>query len=112
MAEQSAAIPTPEPTHAIARAEPDRIPALDFVRFLAAVAIVWLHAPELPVLERTGDPFTRWAVPFFTAVATFLLIRALLRDPRRSFPAYITSRALRLYVPFLAWSVVYYVLRQ
>ena len=113
MADQAGVISTAKQPEAPARAKSiDRIPTLDAARFLAAVAIVWLHAPEVPLLERTGDPFTRWAVPFFTAAAVFLLIRGLMRNPDRSFNQYVTSRALRLYAPFLAWTLVYFALRQ
>src|SRR5688572_15822937 len=73
----------------------ERMPGLDAARFLAAVAIVWLHAPETPLLQRTGNPLTRPAVPFFTAAAVFLLVRGLLRDPNRSFIKYLRSRIVR-----------------
>ncbi len=79
---------------------------LDVVRLIAAYAIVWLHTPlSLDFARATATG--RFAVPFFTAAAVFLTWEGLVRQPRRSPRQYVRSRLLRIYVPFLAWSVIY-----
>jgi peptidoglycan/LPS O-acetylase OafA/YrhL len=89
-----------------------RLPVLDAMRLLAAVAIVWLHTVSSPRLAHTVDPLTRFAVPFFTAGAVFLLMENLRRQPRRGWGSYAASRFRRLYLPFLLWSAAYFALRQ
>jgi peptidoglycan/LPS O-acetylase OafA/YrhL len=79
---------------------------LDFVRLLAAYGIVWLHTPhtvEFSYLSLLG----RFAVPFFTATAVFLAWEGLARNGQRTLRQYAWSRFLRIYVPFLAWSLIY-----
>src|SRR5689334_24487348 len=72
-----------------------RLPVLDVMRLLAAVAIVWLHTVTSPRLGPSVDPLTRFAVPFFTAGAVFLLMESVRRDPRRKWLSYAASRLRR-----------------
>ncbi len=83
-----------------------RQPMLDVMRLLAAYAIVWLHSP--PSADFAGaTALGRFAVPFFTAAAVFLTWDGLARQPDRNVAQYVRSRFLRIYVPFLAWSLIY-----
>lgn len=79
--------------------------ALDIARYLAAAAVVWLHACQSESLAFTAQ-FTRFAVPFFAVAAGFGLSSSLQRADG-SFLAYLKKRFLRLYVPFVAWSLIY-----
>jgi len=83
-----------------------RLSWLDFTRLAAAYSIVWLHtlrSPELVHWSRLG----RFAVPFFTAGAVFFAIEGLRRKPNRSIREYTVNRFRRIYLPFLAWSLIY-----
>ena len=60
-----------------------RLPVLDAMRLVAAAAIVWLHTVSAAPLAPSVDPLTRFAVPFFTASAVFLLMENVRREPRR-----------------------------
>lgn len=85
-------------------------PLLDAFRFLAAVAIVWLHIEGVPATERSKD-LGRFAVPFFTCAAVFLAFDALRRRPDTTVGKYFSDRLWRIYPLFLAWSVIYWVAR-
>ena len=78
----------------------------DLARLLAAYAIVWVHASRLPALQ-SSKALGRFAVPFFVFGAVFFVIDGLRRRPWRGFAEYARSRFVRIYLPFLAWSVVY-----
>lgn len=84
---------------------------LDAARFLAACAVVWIHAAE----SASGIAFIpacRFAVPFFTASIVFLcLTGSQVTSPDTSWPHYAAKRLQRLYVPFLLWSIIYLLLR-
>jgi len=79
---------------------------LDVCRLLAAYAIVWLHTPR-PAAWADLGLLGRFAVPFFTAAATFFAWRAGSRPSERTVALYARSRLTRIYVPFLAWSGIY-----
>ena len=85
-------------------------PLLDAFRFLAAVAIVWLHIAGPPSEERSKN-LGRFAVPFFTCTAAFLAFDALRRRPNTPLGKYFTDRFWRIYPLFLAWSVIYWLAR-
>jgi peptidoglycan/LPS O-acetylase OafA/YrhL len=79
---------------------------LDAARVAAALAIVWIHAPQSP----TGQSSTHWArfaVPFFVATSLLLVFQTVFKNPARPLAEYVKSRIHRLYLPFLAWSGVY-----
>lgn len=84
--------------------------SLDSARFLAAVGVIWLHVCQFPEIV-SGSAAGRFAVPFFSATAAYLLVGSLLRSknqpPVRTF---ITTKLGRLYPPFLAWSLIYVLL--
>lgn len=87
-----------------------RLAWLDFARLIAAYSIVWLHTQRCAELV----PWTvlgRFAVPFFTAGAVFFVIEGLRRQPDRTLREYTINRFRRIYLPFLAWSVVYFVMK-
>src|SRR5690242_94500 len=92
------------------------MPGLDAARFIGAAGIVWLHTLQInPHYGWLGEA-GRFAVPFFTFAAIVMLGESL-RVPRlktatpRTFSKYLNSRFTRIYIPFLVWTVLYYVWR-
>ena len=63
------------PAPAISPSRPRRV-FFDAARLLAALAIVWLHAIRSPALLPSTS-LGRFAVPFFTAAAVFLICESL-----------------------------------
>jgi peptidoglycan/LPS O-acetylase OafA/YrhL len=82
-----------------------RMLMLDAGRLMASVAIVWLHACILYPTDISRG--SRFAVPFFSASAAFLLCQGFLRRPNISFIDYASKKVRRLYFPFLGWSLIY-----
>ncbi len=93
-----------------------RLPGLDAGRFVAAAAIIWLHTLAIrPSYAWVADA-GRFAVPFFVFSAMVLLGESLRRrrerrDDQSGFGVYVRGRFLRIYVPFLVWTVIYFILR-
>jgi surface polysaccharide O-acyltransferase-like enzyme len=84
----------------------ERRPFFEFARLFAAVSIVWLHTMRSPeMLDSTV--LGRFAVPFFTAAAVFMICESAARCRRKTLAEYTRNRFMRLYVPFLAWTVIY-----
>lgn len=94
------------------RATPaDHLPGFDWTRSFAAFAIIWWHALEAPALLPM-KPVMTFAVPYFAATAVFFACRSGLSPaPGRGMRAYAGQRFWRLYVPFLAWTALYALLR-
>ena len=79
---------------------------LDFVRVAAATLIVWAHTPEPTSALKPFTKLAGFAIPFFTMAAVFLVLETKQRCSR-PFRGYATSRFVRIYPPFLGWSLVY-----
>ncbi|WP_428937872.1 acyltransferase [Fontivita pretiosa] len=82
----------------------------DSVRLLASIAIVWAHSPrsdQIMWLQVLGV----FGTSFFAAASVYFLAQGLRRDADRTLGRYALSRARRLYVPFLVWSIVYLIFR-
>jgi surface polysaccharide O-acyltransferase-like enzyme len=76
-------------------AREDRNVLLDACRLAAAVAIVWMHTWGYSDIPRIGE-----------ASAMFLMTAGLRANPRRAFAPYALRRFYRIYLPFLAWSII------
>src|SRR5690349_4394337 len=88
----------PTDPRAINMASPARYPRVDTLRFLSAVAIVWLHCCADGFLDHTTF-ITRFAVPFFSASAMFLLYRSIAKSPgQKRWGHFAISRTRRLYL--------------
>ena len=83
----------------------ERLPMLDVGRLIAAAAIVWLHT-WLTYRCDVSDA-ARFAVPFFTATASFLMFQSFRRKPNTSFVSFTINRFRRIYFPFLGWCFIY-----
>lgn len=86
-----------------------RLPALDALRLFGALGVIWLHTVKSPVLA-PAEVLGRFGVPLFAAAAAFFCVDSALRKPR-PWRAYVRSRAVRLLVPFAAWTLIYLALR-
>jgi peptidoglycan/LPS O-acetylase OafA/YrhL len=84
----------------------ERFIAIDAWRFAAAAAIVWLHTCYDGALPNAGN-LGRFAVPYFSALAMYLLYQNVRRRPNQDFFGFAAKRAKRIYLPFLGWSVIY-----
>jgi peptidoglycan/LPS O-acetylase OafA/YrhL len=83
---------------------------LDVGRLIAAIAVIWLHTPESPLLHPTLY-LGAFAVPFFTISAILFIFEGLRRDPGRRWWPYAASRARRIYLPMLVWAAIYFAAR-
>lgn len=84
-----------------------RLLMFDVARLVAAAGVTWLHTAD----TRSARHLGRFAVPFFVLSAVFFLMQGLARQPDRSFADYAVARFKRIYLPFLAWSAAYMLLR-
>jgi peptidoglycan/LPS O-acetylase OafA/YrhL len=89
---------------------PKRLATFDLARAVAAASIIWLHTPESDDLRWTGD-FGRFAVPFFTMAAILFVFTKFEQTRDLGIGAFTLGRLQRLYVPFIAWSGIYLLLR-
>jgi fucose 4-O-acetylase-like acetyltransferase len=89
---------------------PPRDQAFDALRMVASIAIVWAHTPRSDELQWLM-PLGSFGTCFFAAASIYFMTLGLKRDPQRSFSAYAETRFRRLYLPFVAWSVVYLLFR-
>lgn len=80
--------------------------AVDVVRFFAALGIVFVHACQSAAIDPWRNMF-RFAVPFYLFASLYFQSLSLRRNPDRTLASYIAGRVRRLYLPFLAWSLIY-----
>ena len=92
---------------------------IDFLRFIAATAVVLIHVlgpfrklydsiPESEWLAAASiNSMTRWAVPVFMMISG-----ALLLSTNREFNArhYLTKRLSKVAIPLLGWTIIYAVI--
>ncbi|HWA97480.1 MAG TPA: acyltransferase, partial [Pirellulales bacterium] len=83
-----------------------RYRGLDVVRTLAMLCIIWIHVPRSPELRSTTI-VARFAVPLFACVATYFAYRKGFATGFAGTLEYVVGRVRRVYLPFVAWSVVY-----
>ena len=106
-AEQSrTSAPAVTPDEALA-ASPRRNPTIDAARLGAALGLIWIHTTQssLHILGRFGTSF-------FVLAAIFFLFHPLGSSPRPSYGTYAWKRFRRLYIPFAAWSFIYFLMRE
>jgi peptidoglycan/LPS O-acetylase OafA/YrhL len=84
--------------------------AIDVVRFFAAAGVVLTHSVESRPMDRWSNLF-RFAVPFFLFASLYFQTLSLQRNSDRTLAQYILARFKRLYMPFLAWSLIYLIAR-
>jgi peptidoglycan/LPS O-acetylase OafA/YrhL len=84
--------------------------AVDVIRLIAAASIVFVHSVRTPEIARWGN-LLRFAVPFFLFASLYFQSLSLRRSSGRTLSQYVLSRVRRLYLPFLAWSLIYLIAR-
>jgi peptidoglycan/LPS O-acetylase OafA/YrhL len=80
--------------------------SIDVVRFFAAAGIVFLHCIDTSALS-TWNELCRFAVPFYLFASLYYQSLSLRRNTDRTFSQQVTARFKRLYIPFLAWDLIY-----
>ncbi|MEH6454216.1 MAG: acyltransferase family protein [Psychromonas sp.] len=89
---------------------------IDFLRFVAAIAVIAIHVlgpfrdlygqiPEMQWLAASGiNSVTRWAVPIFMMISG-----ALLLSTERAFNCehYLSKRVAKVVIPFVGWTLIY-----
>lgn len=84
---------------------------IDVVRFFAAAGIVYIHAAQSsPSLDPSRN-FFRFAVPFFLFASLYYQGVSGRKKRDGSLWQFIVKRVKRLYLPFLAWGVIYLIAR-
>ena len=92
-------------------ARESRASCLDAGRFLAAVAIVWLHTAGIGPAIAPAGAIGRFAVPYFTLIAVALVVNGAARATPSDLYQFARGRFTRIYLPFLYWTVIYLLLR-
>ena len=94
-----------------------RIPYVDFLRILASVAVIAIHAyfhyfGVSSILHtytfdivNIAKSLTQFAVPMFFMISGAML----LSGPDESYSVFIKKRLNKVLIPFISWSVLYYV---
>jgi fucose 4-O-acetylase-like acetyltransferase len=99
------------PATAPARLEPrPRNLSFDTARLIAAILIVWPHAAQAEATQRWVT-IGKFGTSFFAAASIYFMVRGIVSRPERTLGGYARLRFLRLYVPFLVWSVIYLLFR-
>ena len=88
-----------------------RLEMLDVVRFIASVGVIVLHASALAGESLPIGHLGRFAVPFFTIIAVALTVDGMRRNQSKPMLAYGKERLLRIYLPFLVWTLAYILFR-
>jgi peptidoglycan/LPS O-acetylase OafA/YrhL len=93
-----------------AAATTGRIQTVDAARAVALLGVVVIHSVESARLAPLGA-VGLFSVPFYAFLAMYFQAAAFRREPGRPLHTHVLARLRRLYVPFLAWSVVYLIVR-
>ena len=105
---------TRPPDHAAVKLSPRRIVGFDSARLVAAAGVVWTHTLYVSNRGPWSDGWEdagRFGTAFFAIAAVFFMVRGVRTNPGRAFAPYAVARFRRLYVPFLAWTAIYLLLR-
>jgi surface polysaccharide O-acyltransferase-like enzyme len=87
------------------RAATSRLVALDATRILAGLGVIWFHSVESSALRASGV-LGRFSVAFYTMAAMIFLLQSLHKRPDQTWRDFIRAKFVRLYVPFLGWSLL------
>ena len=77
---------------------------VEFGRFFAALAIIWLHTVGGSGVWEESTRLTRWAVPYFVAASLWF---GAIKIQKESPGNFFLERFLRLYPVFLIWNLAY-----
>ena len=82
-----------------------RLAALDAARVAAALGVIWFHSVESQAMQ-ASTVLGRFSVAFYTVIAMVFLAQSLRKNPQQNWGEFATLKFLRLYVPFLGWSLI------
>lgn len=89
------------------------IKQLHIMRALAAVSIVMIHVTSGQVLANdityAANQLSRFASPMFILIAGMVLVYIEMNRPSPSLRYFYKKRFTRVLIPYLLWSVIYYV---
>jgi peptidoglycan/LPS O-acetylase OafA/YrhL len=85
---------------------PVYFPLQDLVRFMAVSGVVWLHVTYHGALIGWAE-LGRFPVPFFAASGVYMAFGSAMRHGDVTILQYAQARFRRVYLVFLAWSVIY-----
>jgi peptidoglycan/LPS O-acetylase OafA/YrhL len=92
--------------HELPSSRSNRLPMVDGIRFICACWVMWIHIPESAQLAPTTS-FGRFRLPTFVVFSVLFLFLSQKRHPQRTFKEYALGRLRILYLPFLAWAIIY-----
>jgi len=84
-----------------------RILALDAGRLFATSGIVWVHVSEAQGLSARTSALGRFGTSFYIVAAVLMSALPFFKQRTRRSADVIRTRARRLLVPFLLWSLIY-----
>lgn len=101
---------TPERVRPLAADPNGRIDSFDAARLIAVLGIIYIHAAESAQLATFGWIGT-FGVPFYLFASLYFQARSFRRHPERQLQDYVLLRVRRLYLPFVAWMLIYLLAR-
>jgi hypothetical protein len=84
----------------------NRLPLVDAIRLMCAAWVMWIHIPQSEELRST-TAFGRFRLPTFVILSVLFLFMAQKNHPQRTYKEYVLARLRVIYLPFVAWSVIY-----
>ena len=87
-----------------------RFEGLDAMRVAASFGVVFLHVSVSAGSPQALEQMVKlrdFALPFLVMTAFFLLTVSLKRKPSASFTEFFPSRLRRLWIPMMAWTIIY-----
>lgn len=82
----------------------------DYLRVIAMAAVIYVHGCDTNPTAESATRMLSFPVPCFLLMSAFLAQWTII-DKRRSYVELMRNKLTRLAAPFLAWSVVYLVVR-
>ena len=96
-----------------------RIRYLDFLKSIAIIGVVWIHTGSNMAIDFDADSFNwwvnniyaslaRWSIPVFFMISGALLLSS---TKEISIKDFYKTRVIKLLIPFLIWSLIYFVIQ-
>jgi hypothetical protein len=92
----------------------NRYEGIDLFRVVAAYGIILIHF-HIMLGDNPSNPSNYWLIqsrdysfPFFIMSSFFVLTVSFLRNPSRKFWEFLEKRLIRIWLPFLIWTILYW----
>lgn len=89
----------------------NRHEGIDLFRVIAAYGIILLHFEEMGGHHPSHSwliQFRDYSFPFFVMSSFFVLTISFVRNPSRNFWQFLKKRLVRIWIPFLIWTILYW----